>query len=537
MLRARQFPEDAGPMAHPVRPQSYVEINNFYTVTVYEKGAEVVRMYQTLLGRDGFRRGMNLYFQRHDGLAVTTDDFRAAMADANDRDLKQFGRWYSQAGTPVVVVDGQYDESAKSFTLTVKQSCPTKPEKSGQSGLTKPFHLPFALGLLDGSGNDIPLQLEGESTTDTSSGSTTRVLELTQAEQHFHFINIPCKPIPSYLRGFSAPVNINSGLSNKELSFLAAHDSDSFNRWDAGQQLSINILLGLVDDVEKNQPLQLDPLFADAFQKILRNDTHDPALVAEALTLPGESYLLELCDVANPDAVHHARKFVRTELAMKFKNDFVAVYAANQASGPYTYNASEAGKRSLKNSCLAYLSVIADQEAIERCLEQYRQSDNMTDALAAISPLGNIDCPERGLILQEFYDKWQGDALVINKWFGLQASSSLPLTFDRVIELMDHPDFDIRNPNRARSLIGAFSRNNPLHFHNLNGSGYRFLADQVLRLDALNPQIASRMVGAFNRWRKFDVERQNLMKSELGRIHANPDLSKDVYEIVARALA
>ena len=529
MLRAMQFAEDAGPMAHPVRPESYVEINNFYTVTVYEKGAEVVRMYQTLLGRDGFRKGMDLYFERHDGQAVTTDDFRAAMADANGVDLAQFRRWYSQAGTPVVEVTATYDEKNNKYTLRLAQSCPDTPGQSDK----EPFHIPFAIGLLDEKGKDIPLQLESES----SAGSTTRVLEFTQAEQQFTFVNVPGVPVPSLLRGFSAPVKIKSELNNEQLAFLLANDSDPFNRWDAGQQLSINILLKLMDDIENGRALNLDPLFIDAMRKTLISTYLDPALIAEALVLPGEGYLIELTPPANPDTVHQAREFVRTQLATALRNDFLSVYEANQVRGDYQYNAVDAGRRSLRNICLSYLSTLADNEAIQRCMQQYQQADNMTDTFAAMVPLNNIDCPERAQVLQEFYDQWKGEALVVNKWFSLQASTSLPDAFQYVQQLLQHPDFDIRNPNRVRSLIGAFSRGNPLHFHNADGRGYRFVADQVLQLDALNPQVASRMVSVFNNWRKFEPGRQELMKEQLERIVATPDLSKDVYEIVSKALA
>jgi aminopeptidase N len=529
MLRAMQFAEDGGPMAHPVRPESYVEINNFYTVTVYEKGAEVVRMYQTLLGRDGFRKGMDLYFQRHDGQAVTTDDFRAAMADANDADLDQFSRWYSQAGTPMVEATGAYDAQAGSYSVRLRQTCPATPGQASK----EPFHIPFALGLLDQQGNDIPLQLEGE----TSATGTTRVLEFRQAEQEFKFINVPSAPVPSWLRGFSAPVKMDSDLTNEQLGFLLANDSDPFNRWDAGQQFSIKILLQLMDDIENGRPLKLNPLFVEAMRKTLLSTDLDPALIAEALVLPGESYLIELSTPANPDTVHQARDFVRTELARSLYSEFLGVYEANHSAGTYEYNAVDAGHRSLKNSCLSYLSRLADNEAVQRCMQQYQQADNMTDALGAMAPLNNIDCPERAQVLQEFYDRWQGEALVINKWFSLQAGSSLPNAFQQVQELMKHPDFDIRNPNRVRSLVGAFSRGNPLRFHSPDGSGYRFIADQVLRLDALNPQVASRMVGVFNNWRKFEPVRQKLMKEQLERIIATPELSKDVHEIVSKALA
>lgn len=528
MLRAHQFPEDAGPMSHPVRPASYVEINNFYTVTVYEKGAEVVRMYQTLVGRDGFRKGMDLYFERHDGQAVTTDDFRVAMADANGLDLEQFGRWYNQAGTPVVTVQHHYDAPAQTWTLTLTQECPTTP---GQD--TKlPFYIPFAIGLLDDKGQDMPLQLAGEA----AAGDTTTLLHLREARQEFRFVNVTEQPVPSLLRGFSAPVMLKADRSNEELAFLLAYDSDDFNRWDAGQQLAINVLLGLIDDVIAGKPLELDTGFIEAIRKTLESETLEPALVAETLVLPSESLLAELCEPADPVAIHEARHFMRTQLASALRESFTTIRSRNQVPGEYRYNAHDAGQRRLRNVCLRYLMLLEDKQVTAECLSQFGTAGNMTDCMAALAALNDHAGDERDQALSAFYDKWQDDALVVNKWFSLQAGCHLPGTLDKVQQLLNNPAFDIANPNRVRSLIGAFARGNPLHFHAADGRGYRFVADQVLRLDELNPQVASRLAGAFNRWRKYDASRQQLMQDELKRILSRPDLSRDVYEIVSRAL-
>ncbi|MDH5633493.1 MAG: aminopeptidase N [Gammaproteobacteria bacterium] len=528
MLRARQFTEDAGPMAHPVRPDSYVEINNFYTVTVYEKGAEVVRMYHTLLGADGFRKGMDLYFQRHDGQAVTTDDFAAAMADANGFDVSQFLLWYQQAGTPSLTVTGSYDDKNKTYSLTMKQHCPDTPGQKGK----KPMLIPVAMGLLDKQGKDMALQLQGEARP----GATSRILSLTEAEQVFTFVNVNEKPLPSLLRGFSAPVKLDVDLDDTELAFVAGHDSDAFNRWDAGQKLAERILLRLVDASKHDNPLQAEPYFIEAMRNTLADSSLDQALIAEAMILPSEAYLAELCDVADPDAIHQARQFLRSEIAAQLKPELAAMYEKTATTDPYRYNAAEAGRRRLHNVCLAYLAETYEDEQIQRCYQQFQDADNMTDQLAAMGALSNCDVPEREHALAEFYEHWQTEPLVVNKWLSIQAMSHRQNTMAEVHRLMDHPAFDIKNPNKVRALIGTFSHGNPVRLHDRSGEGYRFLADQVLVLNELNPQIAARLVSVFNRWRKYDDDRQLLMRAELERILGAGKLSKDVYEIVSKAL-
>ncbi|BCR03471.1 aminopeptidase N [Desulfuromonas versatilis] len=529
VLRNAQFPEDAGPMAHPVRPDSYVEINNFYTTTVYNKGAEVIRMYHTLLGAEGFRKGLQLYLERHDGQAVTTDDFLAAMAEAGGRDLGQFALWYSQAGTPVVQAQGSYDAAGRVYTLKLSQSCPPTPGQQEK----RPFHIPVALGLLDLDGNDLPLQLEGE----TAPLGTSRVLELRAAEQTYRFVNVPSPPVPSLLRGFSAPVQLQADYTEAELAFLMAHDSDPFNRWEAGQQLASRVLLKLAADHQAGRPLQLDEAFAAAFGKTLCDSDADPALLAQALALPTETYLAEQMAVADPEAIHAAREFVRRALAEKFRHEFAAVLEASARSGPYSIEPAAVGWRSLKNLCLAYLMTLEEPSTVDHCCRQFQNGDNMTDVIAALACLVNSAGPERQQALGAFYEKWREDPLVVDKWFTLQATSKRPDTLEQVRLLMEHPAFNIRNPNKVRALVGAFCHGNPARFHDRSGAGYAFLGDRVLELDRLNPQVAARLLGALTRWRKYDGARQELMKSQLQRILAAEGLSRDVYEVASKSLA
>ncbi len=542
MLRARQFPEDAGPMAHPVRPQSYVEINNFYTVTVYEKGAEVVRMVHTLLGEAGFRKGMDLYFKRHDGQAVTTDDFRNAMADANGVDLTQFNRWYDQAGTPLLKASGQYDKKNKSYVLTLKQSCPEVPDNKTPNNkmpgdvIKKPFHMPVTIGLLDKSGHDIPLQLQGEGTA----AGTTRVLELKESEQSFIFINVSEKPVPSILRNFSAPVELESDLTENDLAFLAAHDSDAFNRWDAGQRLATGCMLSLISDYQQNKKLKIDQRLVTAIANTLSKKSLDGALVASALTLASENELAEKMTVADPDAIFAVRKFVRLSIAEVLQDEFYKIYQASNDNGEYIFDSQHTAKRALKNTCLSYLMALDpegdDNQFVDLCYEQFTSANNMTDKMAALSFLVQRDCPERQLALDAFYKQWQHEALVVNKWLALQASAGLPGALDQVKALTSHEAFSIKNPNNVRALVGSFAMRNAINFHATDGAGYQFLADQVLALNDINPQVASRLVTAFSRWRKYGDNRQQLMGAQLARIMAHPDLSKDVYEIVSKTL-
>ena len=529
VLRASQFPEDAGPMAHPIRPASYIEMNNFYTTTVYEKGAEVIRMIHTLLGPEGFRKGMDLYFERHDGQAVTTDDFVAAMEDASGVDLGQFRLWYDQAGTPTVGVRRHYDAAARRFTLTVSQRIPDTPGQTHK----KPMHIPLALGLLDPAGREIPLRLEGESTA----AGGHRVLDLREAEQRFVFEDVPAAPVPSVLRGFSAPVHLDSDLTREELSFLMGHDPDSFNRWEAGQQLATGLLLDLVADHAAGRPLVAAPILIEAFRNVLDDTALDPALAAMTLILPDTRTLSERLDVVDPEAVHGARKFLRKALGEALHDRFEQAYAANTVKGPYGIDAAAMGRRSLKNVALGYLLSQKDAESRALAMKQYRGADNMTDSFAAFAGLANQDCPEREEVLADFYATWREDELVMDKWFSVQATSSLPDTLENVRALTAHPAFDMKNPNKVRALISAFAHGNLLRFNAADGGGYRFVAERVLELDALNPQVAARLVAAFNRWTKFDGKRQVIMRGELERIVGHEGLSRNVYEIVSKALA
>lgn len=528
LLRNFQFPEDAGPMSHPVRPESYIEINNFYTATVYNKGAEVIRMYQTLLGKEGFRRGMDLYFERHDGQAVTTDDFLAAMTDANSVDLSQLQRWYSQAGTPILEIDGCYDAVAKEFRLTVQQSCPETPGQLAK----QPFLIPLQIGLLGPDGSDLPLQLTGE----VKPQGCSRILNVTQAEQFFTFINVPVAPVPSLLRDFSAPVKVHYPYQRSELAFLFANDSDAFNRWEAGQRLATDVTLEMAEQIKVKQTAKAPEDFQVAFRVALRDKEVDPALLALALTLPGEMELAEAMGVADPGAIHAARQDLRKALAFELKDEFTVVLNLMQDKGLYSLKPEAIGRRSLKNLCLSYLTLIDTPEIQQDCFERFVTADNMTDRMAALTCLVHNRLPKWEEALAAFYHQFQNDPLVVDKWFALQATSPQPETLAEIEALMEHPAFTMRNPNRVRALVGAFAQGNPARFHDLPGAGYAFLADRVIELDALNPQVAARMVSPLSRWRRYDSERQLLMRAQLERIRGQEKLSADVGEIVGKSL-
>jgi len=527
-LRTHQFSEDAGPMAHPVRPESYVEINNFYTMTIYNKGAEVVRMLQQLLGAEGFRRGTDLYFDRHDGQAVTTDDFVKAMEDSNDVDLSQFQRWYRQAGTPQLHIGRAYDASSRIYILHVRQTCPPTPGQPRK----EPFHIPLAIALLDADGQALPLKLIGE----RSGVVGTRVLQLRQPEETFVFVDVPREPVPSLLRGFSAPVKIDLELSNGECCFLMARDAEPFSRWEAGQQLAARLVLDLAARIQQQRALSLDPEFVDAFRTTLRNGCLDKAMIAQALTLPSETYLSDLMDPVDPQALHEARLFALRTLAETLRADLLSAYQANAEQDGYHVDPESVGRRSLKNLCLAYLAEIGDKDIRAMCVAQFYGSDNMTDVMAALHAIGNVDCDERRDLLAAFYEKWRDDALVLNKWFALQAMSRLPGTLAEVQALTRHPVFTLKNPNRVRALIGSFCSSNPVRFHDRSGAGYAFLADHVLKIDRLNPQVAARLVGGLSMWRKYEPRRQKLMKAQLQRIVRQSAVSRDVREIASKSL-
>jgi aminopeptidase N len=538
VLRQAQFPEDAGPMAHPVRPDSYVEINNFYTLTIYEKGAEVVRMLQTLLGRDGFRKGMDLYFQRHDGQAVTCNDFRAAMADANGRDLTQFERWYSQAGTPRVIATTNYDSAAQTFTLELEQFCPPTP---GQL-LKQPMHIPVAVGLLNASGDDLPLQLQGAKRREghVQTLPTTIVLELTESKQSFTFIDVKQPPVPSLLRNFSAPVVLEANYSDQQLAFLLAHDSDPFNRWEAGQRLATRRLLTLCEEgIGPNQAYpetSQDALLADAMGHLLRDTSLDAAYRDLVLTLPSEVMLAEQVDVIDPEDIHNARCALRNYLSRVLHDDLIAAYNANQQPEPYSPDAISAGRRALRNNALGYLAELNDSAVHTLIQDQLAQASSMTDRLAALSIMNVHQVPGIRDALHSFYSDFEQEALVIDKWFSLQASA--PGTDTKAIrKLMQHPAFSMTNPNRARSLIFVFCNSNAAQFHATDGSGHDFWAEQVIALDKINPQVAARLARSMDRWRKFTPVLQASMKAALEKIARTPKLSNDVAEVIGKALS
>jgi len=531
-LRMAQFPQDAGPMAHPIRPESYIKMDNFYTVTVYEKGAEVVRMYETLLGKDGFRKGMDLYFERHDGQAVTCDDFLAAMADANGADLAAFKPWYSQAGTPKLDVTTEYDAAAKTFTMTCTQSTPTTPGQSDK----KPVLMPIAVGLLASDGSDMELTLEGEAGT---AGETTKVLRLSEASQTFVFTNVAEKPVPSILRNFSAPVRLSTDLTQEDLIFLMANDSDQFNRWEAGQTLTRALLLDLVEKAGTGEELVMDQAIVDAMRNIVnlaKEEGADKAFIARAMALPSEGELSEMVVPANPDVIHAARDFVVKTLAKELKEELLWTMRDN-TSEKYERDGESRAARTLKNTCLALLSHLEDPEIDAEAFRRFKTADNMTDQISALSALsGRADCKERDEAIDMFYEQWKHDPLIMNKWLGLQAGASLPNNVENVKRLVDHPAFDIKNPNKVYSLVGGFVGGTPINFHAADGSGYEFLGDIVLKIDKLNGGVAARMVGGFTRWRKYDEKRQEMMKAQLERIVKTEGLSENVFEIVSKSL-
>jgi len=520
-------------MAHPVRPDSYVEINNFYTATVYDKGAEVVRMYATILGKEGFRRGMDLYFKRHDGEAVTCDDFRKAMADANGVDLDQFGRWYSQAGTPVVECFGSYDAQAKTYTLRVKQTCPATP---GQ-GAKEPFVIPLAVGLVDAKGRDIAATVDPAARfAGATNGAGGAVLALTRAEQEFVFRNVAEAPVPSLARGFSAPVHVRHDYADRDLAHLMAFDSDPFNRWEAGQALATRVLLAGVDAIRAGREMQVPDMFAEAMARVLGAASRDPAFAAECLQLPSEGYLAECMEVADPEAIHIARMRLIRSLATRYRTRFEGAFRHFSVAGPYSPDPVSAGRRALRNAALGYVSAVDDATSRALAFLEFRRAENMTDAMAALTCLVNCAGAERERGLVMFHDKWKDEALVLDKWFRVQSTSWLPGTLARVKALTAHPAFDLRNPNRARAVLHAFATDNPLHFHAADGSGYAWIAGEVVALDRLNPQVASRLARAFDRWKKYDAARQAHARAALERIRVTEGLSPNVAEVVGRAL-
>lgn len=527
LLRATQFIEDSGPMAHPIRPDSYIEINNFYTVTVYEKGAEVIRMIHTLLGHANFVRGMDLYFLLYDGQAVTCDDFVGAMATVAGRSLAQFKNWYRQAGTPELRVRGQFDADRQQYRLFFQQWCPPSPGQPSK----EPFHIPVRLGLVgQESGEDVALSCQDRDIKDG-------VVELRQTEEELVFEQITEPVIPSLLRQFSAPVKLHYDYSDDELYFLLANDRDAFNRWEAGQRLYCRIILGLVADFRAGRPLLLADDFVEVIGGLLR-DMVDPGLVAALLVLPAEKYLAEQMEIIDVEGIFAARQFMRLRLAEVLFASFLSAYHANELDVSYRYDSRQVMQRQLKNIALAYLMMRPTPKVMEMCLRQFEQADNMTDCLAAMQALAHgQNEAERKSVLVAFYSHWQQNALVLDKWFAVQATAPHESTLDEVKKLLRHPNFSMKNPNKVRALIGAFCAGNQICFHAASGAGYRFLADRVLELNEFNPQIGARLLAPLSRWHRFDVARQELMRAELERILTGENLAKDIYEIASKSLA
>jgi len=525
-LRAAQFPEDAGPMAHPVRPDSYIEIDNFYTPTVYQKGAEVVRLLHTRIGPEAFRRGMDLYVERHDNSAATIEDFRAAMQDASGVDLSAFAKWYEQAGTPEVTAAGEYDAAGRRYTLTLSQRTPPTP---GQPEKT-PLPIPVAMGLLDGDGREQPTRLSGENEARTG----TRTLMLEDAEASFVFEDVAAPPVPSLLRGFSAPVKLR-GLPPEHLRVLAAHDTDPFTRWDSGQQYAAAVMLEMVAAHRRGEPLGFDPALAEAVRAGLAGAGADPAFAAEALLLPSENFLADQTETADPEAIHLVRQHLRRRIGEECRDALRATHDRLADSGPYSPDGASIGRRALRNACLAYLAA-AGEDGMALAQIQFDAARNMTDVLAALSLL--TESEERGdAALAAFHARWRGDDLVVDKWFAIQAMSPRAGTAAKVRALQGHPDFSLRNPNRARSLIAAFASVNPMRFHDASGEGYRLLADAVLALDPINASTAARLVSPLGLWRRQAPALAALMRMELERVLAAPSLSKGTFEKASKGLA
>lgn len=546
-LRTHQFAEDSGPMAHPIRPNSFITIDNFYTLTIYEKGAEVIRMIETLLGREGFRKGMDLYFKRHDGQAVTTEDFVAAMADANGPEYKpimqgQFQNWYDQAGTPVVKVESEHDPKTQTFKVVLSQSCPATPGQSEK----KPFMIPVAVGLIGRDGRDLPLQLARGSGAHErvssgslrihDSGAQTLVLHLREPKQEFVFTGVNERPVLSILRGFSAPVRTDFQVSIEDLAFQIAHDADEFCRWEAAQQLAVQVTKELVDDFKEGRPLRNPRAFVEAFTKIIGNPWKDPAFASYILTLPSEQYLAQFFKEVDIDAIHAAREHLRSAMGARFQNEFRAIYARTETDATNGLNATAIGTRMLKNLTLTYLLTGETRESLDRAMNQLRSATNMTEELGALQALTHVNAKDRETAMNEFYQKWKNEPLVVNKWLMVQATSKREDTIERVKMLGADPLFDKNNPNKIYSLYSAFGRFNPVRFNDKSGAGYRLIADQVMEIDGRNPQVAARLMGAFGHWRTLDPRRQDLIKAEITRILAKPGLSSNVYEIASKIL-
>ena len=527
LLRQFQFPEDAGPMAHPVRPESYVEINNFYTTTIYNKGAEVLRMLEVLLGRDIFVQGVRLYLQRHDGQAATCEDFVAALEEAGNIDLRVFRRWYTQAGTPELHITSHYDRNKRTFSLECEQHCPPTPGQPHK----EPFHLPLTIGLLGRDGRDLPLQLASEQVP----GAPSRVVELKEARERFVFVGIEEQPILSALRGFSAPVRLKVNDRPDDLAFRMAYDSDPFNRWEAGQQLAVAELLELYRQGQQGKPFSgLSNTYVDAWGVALADGQADQSLLARMLQLPSEQYLADQLDEFDPQLIRDVREQALQQLLLCHRDSLLERYDSYPVDEEYSLDPIAVGRRRLAHGCLVLLLRAADEEMVERCLKQYQTANNMTDRLAAFAALVDTDHPVAEQVREDFHRQWQHHPLLLDKWFSTLALARDEKTFFVVERLLLHPDFTLNNPNRVRSLLGAFAQNLAV-FHRPDGGGYRLLTEQIRRLDQRNPQVAARMATPLTRWKRLEPKRRALLREELAALQQEK-LSRDLYEIVNKSL-
>jgi aminopeptidase N len=526
-LKARQFPEDGGPLAHPVRPDRYIEINNFYTATVYEKGAEVVRMLQTLLGRDGFRKGLDLYFDRYDGQAVTVEDFVACFAETSGRDLAQFMTWYSQAGTPELVCQLKHDMRTKTAELTISQVLAPTPGQIKK----KPLHIPLRLGLLGGNGQELDLKLA------SGEGVPDGMLEIRKRTETFRFRDVPSRPVPSLLRGFSAPVNLTIDLSDADLQFLMANDSDLYNRWQAAQDYAMRVLIAAVKAVRAGEKPKPAREFVAALGVTLADQSLEPGYRAQFIFLPSEADLARVTarDV-DPLAIHKARNDLRKMIGTMLADQMLDAYRKNEVKGPFSPASEPAGRRALRNTALGYLANRGRAEDVARVVRHFDEANNATDEVSALSILSQLRTPERAKALERFYERWKDDHLVVDSWFAYQAMSPLASALPAVKKLTRHPLFSIKNPNKVRAVIGTFASGNLVNFNRPDGAGYEFVADRVLEIDAFNPQIAARLLSAFRSWRALEPERRRAAKKALQRVAKAKPLSHDVFEIVSKVL-
>jgi aminopeptidase N len=524
IMRTVQFAEDAGPMAHPVQPDSYMEISNFYTVTIYEKGSEIVGMIHKLLGDNGFRKGSDLYFDRHDGQAVTINEFVSAMEDANNFSLTQFKRWYKAAGTPVVEVESYYDTVAKTYSLTFKQSC------------EEPFLIPIELGLIGRNGQELNVTL-APGLINKRGAYEQGIFKLTEKEQVLVFADVKEEPVPSLLRDFSAPIKLNYDFSRDQLLFLMQHDRDGFNRWDAGQNLALDVIYQVMQQLAEGNKPEVDVRLITAYRNVLKRDDIDDAMLAKMLLLPSVSYIAETQTVIDIQAINKARSHVLSVLAGALAKDLAALYQKLNIQRDYLPEPKQMAQRGLKNAALSYLLKTDNKEYCDLAIAQFENSDNMTDSMAALASVVNSKHKSQAEVaLASFYQKWQAEPLVVNQWLAVQAGSAEYGTIDNINKLLEHESFDIKNPNKVRSVIGAFAGQSLINFHAPDGAGYQLLADKIILLNRLNPQIASRLVSPLSKWSRYVDSQAQQMKLQLQRIMAEEDLSKDVYEVVSKSL-